>query len=566
MTDLEDLGEVYSTDVLILGGGLAGLVAANKIKELNGDLDVLVVEKATTGFGGKANKGAGVLWVMSEDDDIDKFREFHIKNIGYYLEDQELLEKVCGTTLNVVEHFERWGIQIMREKDGKLARIEALPLWSLCALDLDLMEKLRKLAVKLGVKMMDKTQSVELLTEGDRVVGSVAFNLLNGRFSIFKAKTVLLATGSCCWMVMNMWSSARGDGIAAAYRAGAELRNAEFGNFYNLHLRGNMAPLTGCQYALYNSEDEYLSQKYCAEFECDIDRGIILGMENEVAEGKGPVVFEEGEMFAKNPLASGGFLFRWTRPTADRFWKTLFMKNKQYTSDHEWRPEVIPGFMGEFSPLKVDHTMKTNLPGLWALGDSCYAGSSWAGAVPGPPGRLRGSGLMFASVSALLSAQPVVDYTAGAREPRIDKDQVRKYKEATFAPMERRNGLSPRDCIFQLKEVVAPPYYSMRKNRDRIQEALAKVRKIEQQVAEVAPANDWHMLGLCHDLRNMALCADIYFNAALARTESRGWHYREDYSERDDKNWLKWIIVKQKDRKMVISAEDIPIQKYKTKP
>jgi succinate dehydrogenase/fumarate reductase flavoprotein subunit len=92
------------------------------------------------------------------------------------------------------------------------------------------------------------------------------------------------------------------------------------------------------------------------------------------------------------------------------------------------------------------------------------------------------------------------------------------------------------------------------------------VRQIGEQTAEVSPAGDWHMLGLCHDLRNMAQCAEIYFNAALLRTETRGWHHREDFPERDDKNWLKWTIVKRNDESMVVATEDIPIETYKSKP
>ncbi|MCL6479024.1 MAG: FAD-binding protein [Peptococcaceae bacterium] len=533
MADLESIGEVFSADIVIVGGGPAGLIIANKVKELNSRLDVLIVDKATTGFsGGKANKGAGVIFVMSEDDDVDKFREFHVTNIGHYLNDQEMLEKFATTSLQVVEHFERWGIPIMREKNGKLSRVEELPLWSLCAFDLDMMDKLRKMAVRQGVRVVNKTQVVELLTEGDRVVGAVGFGILDGTYRIFIGKSVILASGSCNWMVTNMWTSGRGDGIAAAYRAGAKMRNAEFSNFYNLHLRGNLSAIVGGQYALYNNEGEYLAPKYCADFECDIDIGILLGMEKEVMEGKGPVRFEPSEYFFKNPLAAKGFLFKWNRPVAKMFWEKLFEKERKYTIDHAARPEVIQGFIGECSCIRVDHTMKTSLPGLWATGDTSHGGSGWTGAVPSPPGRLRGAALMYTGVSSLLAAQPAIDYAAGASEPKIDTDQVKAYKEEIYAPMGRKKGLSPRDSIFDLKEVVAPPRYSIRKSKDRLEEAIAKVNKIREQMTEVSPAEDWHMFGLCHDLRNMTQCADIYFNAALTRTESRGWHYREDFPNR----------------------------------
>jgi len=209
--------EVFSADVLIIGGGPAGLIAANKKKEVNASLDVLIVDKAHVGYsGGKANKGAGVLFVLSEDDDIDKFREFHLENIGHYLNDQEMLEIYAGTTLRTVEHFEKWSIPIMRDENGRLARVEELPLWSLCAFDLNMIFTLRKQAIKRGVKTVDKTQVVELLTTGSRVVGAVGFDIVDGTFRTFKAKSVILASGSCNWMVTNMWMSGRGGPIRAS--------------------------------------------------------------------------------------------------------------------------------------------------------------------------------------------------------------------------------------------------------------------------------------------------------------------------------------------------------------
>ena len=428
----------------------------------------------------------------------------------------------------MVRHLERWNIKTCREPDGRLARAEGLPLWSLCGFDLDILVKLKKISGKLGVKFVNKTQSVELLTDGNRVVGTVGFDLVTGQFRIFQGKSVILANGSCNWMVANMWMSGRGDGIAAAYRAGAEMRNAEFSNFYNLGMRGNQSCPVGGQFALYNSEGEYLAPKYCSEYEHDIDIGIILGMEKEVAEGRGPIVMEETEIFANNPIGVGGFLFRWDRPQARKFWTTLMDKEMAHTSDEGWRPEIFPMFIGECAPVKTNHQMAATLEGLWALGDTNRCGAGAFGAVP-PPSRLRGTGLTWAAVSALLSEQSIVDYVSQVSQPNISEDQVATFKKLIYGPMKRQSGPSPRDPIFLLGEAVAPPRFSARKRHDRLVEALGMVATAKQQYEEVSPANDYHMLGLCHDLRNMADCAEMYLTAALNRTESRGWHYREDF-------------------------------------
>lgn len=567
MANLERLGEVFSNDVLVLGGSMAGLMAAIRAKELNNNLDVLVVDKATTGFSGaKVNKGACMVWILTEEDDFDRFRDYYVREIGCGLEDQELMEKFAFGSRGLFNQLERWGARLLREDNGKFIKFPEYPYWGWYSIDADLLMTLRSIALKLGVKIVDKTQSVEILTENGRAAGAVGFDLINGAYRIFKSKSVVVATGSCCWMVTNMWSPARGDGIAAAYRAGAEMRNAEFSNMHDIGLRGNMSSLMGGQYSIYNDDDEYLAPKYTKPIEPDVDIRIFLGMEKEVMEGRGPIGLEETEILVMNPLAANGLLFRWDRPGTIKFWKTLFEKESKYMVDHSWRPEVIPAFLGESSPIKVDHEMRTSVPGIWALGDSCRTGSALSGAVPAPC-RLRGSGLGWAGVSALLSAQSLADYSTEASVPVIDEDQVKKFKEEIYAPMDRKKGMSPRDGIWRLKEVMSPPRYAFRKNRERIEEALARVKEVRDQADnEVSADNDWHMLGLCHDLKNMSLCSDIVYHSALTRTESRGWHYREDYPKRDDKNWRKWIVIKQKNGKMTISTENMPLERYKSKP
>jgi succinate dehydrogenase / fumarate reductase flavoprotein subunit len=567
MSDIDKYGEVFSTDVLILGGGLAGLILANRVKELNSNLDVLIVEKATTGFSGsKANKGAGVMWVLDETDDADKFLEFYVKEVGHYLEDQEMVRIYAETSLKLVELFETWGIEIMRDENGRLSRIEELPLWALTAYDLDIMLKLRKLAKKNGVRMVDKTQSVELLTEGDAVTGAVGFDITNGTFRIFESKATIIANGSCNWMATNMWYSGRGDGIAAAYRAGAEMRNGEISNFYNIGLRGNMSSIVGGQYALYNDLGEYIPPKYCKEWEPDFDINIFLGMEKEIIEGRGPILFEETEIFVKNPIAAGGFLFKWDREWAGKFWNTLMAKEARFTSDERWRPEVVPLFIGEMGAISVDHSMRGTFKGMWALGDASKSGSGFCGATP-PPCRLRGSGLTWAGVSSFLAGASVAEYAAAADDPSVSEDQVAEFKATIFSPMQRKTGMNPREGIRMLQEVITPPRYSIRKSRERIEESLRVINDVYDLVDnKISPEEDYHMLGLCHDLRNMTYCSEIYMKSALERTETRGWHVREDYPDQDDKNWRKWITARLENGNIKLSTEKIPFENYKYNP
>ena len=567
MSDLNKYGEVFSADVLILGGGLAGLIIANRVKELNSNLDVLIVEKATTGFSGsKANKGAGVMWVLDETDDVDKFLDFYVNEVGHYLEDQEMVKIYAETSLELVKLFESWGIEIMRDENGKLSRIEEIPLWALTAYDLDIMLKLRKIAKKNGVRMVDKTQSVELLTDGNAVTGAVGFDITNGAFRIFKSKATVIASGSCNWMATNMWYSGRGDGVAAAYRAGAEMRNAEISNFYNIGLRGNMSSIVGGQYALYNDLGEYLPPKYCKEWEPDFDINIFLGMEKEIMEGRGPILFEETEIFVNNPIAAGGFLFKWDREWAGKFWGALMAKEAKFTSDERWRPEVVPLFIGEMGAISVDHSMGGTLDGMWALGDACKSGSGFCGATP-PPCRLRGSGLTWAGVSSILASGSVAEYAASSGEPNVSEDQVSKFKNAIFAPMQRKSGMNPREGIRMLQEVITPPRYSIRKSKERIEESLKVIDQVYGLVEnEISPEEDYHMLGLCHDLRNMTYCSEIYMKSALERKETRGWHVRDEYPEQDDKNWRKWITAKLENGKLELSSEKVPFENYKYNP
>jgi succinate dehydrogenase / fumarate reductase flavoprotein subunit len=563
MKKLETEGMVtnFFTDVLIVGGGIGGLAAAIRIRELSPELKVLLVDKQTIGWGGKANKGAGVFWVIAPGDDIDAFVDYHVRNIGVYLNDQDFLYTMARESYGAAKKLSEWGVNIVKTPSGEPKFIPRPFGWSMMSGDLDMMRHLRARALKSGVEIVDKTQVVELLKQEGRVTGAVGFNILDGRLSVFNSKATILANGDCDFGVMRMWASACGDGVAAAYNAGAQMRNAEFANFYDVINKATGIPIVFGFEFLYNKSGEHISPKYITSREPDIPISIILGIEKEVAEGRGPISIHLQEMMTMT--SQGGDQSRWEgRPHA----KTLFdcerAKEHLFGPPADGKVEISLGFTGELSPIKVDQDMRTTVPGLWAIGDTSYAGSGWAGATEAPPGRIRGSGLMNAVIGALLSAPSITSYVPTTSPTEAGYDDVARLKEAIFAPLGRDQGYSPIDAVRSIQEVVVPVKYSMRRTKERLEEALSRVAEVQAKLPELW-ATDPHGLGKCHEARCIALCAEIGFRAALARTESRGWHYREDFPKRDDKNWLKWIILQKDGDKMTVSTEPIPVETYK---
>ena len=562
--EMEDAQRVFNADVLIVGGGIGGLTAAIRTKELSPETDVLLVDKQTIGWGGKANKGAGVLWVLGPNDNLDAFVDFHVKNIGVYLNDQELLRALAQESYGAAKKLAEWGVSVAQTPAGELD-LRSLPTgWSLAGADLDMMQPLRAKAAKLGVRLADKTHITGLLKPDARVTGAIGFDLLDGCLAVFNAKATILANGDCDFGVMRMWANATGDGVAAAYQAGAEMRNAEFGNFYDVINKGTGIPLVYGFNNLYNAKGENISSKYVEGVQPDIPISIILGMEKEISEGRGPIYLDLEEY--ANRVPRGGTTSRWDkRPRAKALFERELAKEKEYGPPPAKRVEASLGFTGELSAVKVDHEMRATVAGLWAIGDASYAGSAWAGATEAPPGRMRGSGLMNAVLAALRAASSAVGYAKETPLAAADKAEIARWSGSIFAPLHGQSGYSVADAVRRVQEAIVPVKYSLRRNKERLEEALSMVAAVQARLPELWAA-DPHELSRCHEASCIALCAEIELRAALARTESRGWHYREDYPRRDDENWLKWVILKKTQDGMAISTEDIPMESYRIKP
>jgi succinate dehydrogenase / fumarate reductase, flavoprotein subunit len=563
MATLESLGEVISSDILIIGGGIGGLVTAVKAKEENPEADVLIVEKQTTGWAGKATKIGGILAFLGPNKNGDKFLDFQIRSSGFYLNDQDLLSKYIKSSYGAIEDFEKWGTKLARTPDGKILAFpnNFAPELSMTFIDIDLMLPIRAKARQMGVKFLNKIHVVDLLKRTNKVVGAVGFDIVTGKFKIFRAKATVLANGSCGYKVRRFWVAGTGDGIAAAYRAGAEMRNAEFGNLYGHTVyQDTDGGMVGHQF-LVNRLGENLAQKYLPN---SGPTGVFLpvplavGMEKEIAEGRGPITFAP-------PPAQGGGYPKMGLPKLNEWSQLMAEKEQKYGLPQGTQHEIAIPLHGETSCVKVDHEMRTTLKGLWAIGDTSYAGSAVAGAVCSPPGITPGSGIMFAVVSGGWAGPSAARYARDIPTNSLDYAEAKNLKEEMFIPLQSGKTFTPGDAINDLQEVTAPIKYNLRRSKKRLNESIARVTEINEKLPELG-AKDLHYLSKCHEVNSMVLCAELTFRSALMREESRGSHFREDFPNRDDKKWLKWVIIKQEGGKMEITAQPIPIEKYQIKP
>jgi succinate dehydrogenase/fumarate reductase flavoprotein subunit len=568
----------YTTDVLVVGHGIAGLAAAITVKEENPSLKVLTVDKNCIGYAGKAPRGGGHVAFIPEGAE-ETYVEYHTKNLGDYLNDQDMLRKYADNTRKTLARWESWGVKYILPLDQAKNAHAIIP-WKITIVDLDMTIHMANHAKKIGVESMEKISITDFLTHEGRVVGAIGFDLLSGDPIVISAKSVILASGNQNWGVMRMWASGKGDGVAAAWRAGARVRNCEFGSFINIINKASYMCTYGSEDVLYNADgkslnnraglDESLQGAVLGGVDLGGDQAVLMYIESR--EGRGPIYENTSENHLKEDYIGRNF---WcldtadpecTRPVAQKFWDRLNQKNHGGAPGHdEVMQEAVPGLIGEMSPVYVDHDMFTRVPGLYACGDVCANGSSWSGAVPTPPGRNRGSGLVHAVWSAIIAGESVAKAT-DTYQPILSDVQVQEICERIFKPLNNGGSIDSIDMKWELQNIMQPVAYTGYKSEDRMTEALNKVLDLKAKLP-LLKATDPHELMSANECVSTVLCAELFFRSSLARKESRGWHMREDYKEKNNKDYLKWIVMhKGNNDEVVLEWEDVPMDGYKYKP
>lgn len=554
MPELNELGKVIETDVLIIGGGVAGLFGGVRAREF---VDrVTIVDKGPIGHTSQCYWAGGSLQVFYPGSDIDAL----VKEVVYFedgLCEQDLIESIYKETLNRVKDFERLGIKFY-EPAGRfqttrgLEYIRKVSPYPRIAGGEKLIQALAKEATKLGVQFLSNVFIVGILKQDGKAVGAVGFDRRSGRFYILKAGAVIIATGQCSFRghYADQYFLT-GDGMVVALKAGAELKNLEFPTLWLGPPRFGWEGVAGVfpwGARLLNAKGETFMDRYSPSLKDEIDFAFqARAMAMEAREGRGPFYVDCDPMKPEHKA----FL------KTDSGWMALNISKLHEAGinplDEKW--ELMPLFW-TVQGIKADIECRTAVPGLFVGGrvksvDPGLTMGAWA--------------LASSSVLGCRAGESAAKY-AKSREPsQIDQDEVRMFKDDLYAPL-GKVGIEPEEVELEIQNTVFPYDVTILKNEASLKTALSRIENIRDELLPQMAARDIHYLAQLMEVRNMTLVAEAMLRASLMRTESRTSHYREDYPSRDDKNWMKWIVVSYGNERLNLHTEPLPLDKYKFKP
>jgi len=556
------------TDVLVIGGGMAGLFAAIKARERG--LDVTLTDKAYVGKAGSTHYAEG---------DVLFFRESRGHKLAEWL---DIISKRCEYLNNrewdevcLMEAEDRyndlvsWGVQFY-EKNGELYGWDTSAVGAPPSAYQDITMRarkyaptLRRVALERGVRVLDNIMMVELLKQSGAVVGAVGFHVRGGRLFVIESKATVIATGAANFKSetypTHFWT---GDGEAMAYRAGAEITGKEFAGGVTYSRReieqrqraGRREEFSG----------EIIESSYSHPFALgggfsgwytrptlNAEGGPVIMPAWEAHCGRAPLYFDTEEIPPNKWQWLREYFKRievaWAQ--ADKIGLDVFRGGKiRWPSSR-----VAPGSLFAGTGIwPVDTHCATGLPGLYAAGNACAtrgSGAMYAG---------MGFGMNHAMVTGARAGSAAGEYASRAAKVVADAAELQRAKSLVRAPLERTGGFGPAWVTQIVQSITVPYFYLGVKHGDRLRAAISIAEFVNRHLVPRLMAADPHEWRLAHETRNMALGAEMRLKASLFRTESRGDHFREDYPRREDPTWLVWVKLRDEEGGMKLYTEPVP--------
>ena len=588
--------ETFEHDVLVIGAGGAGLRAA--IEASAAGVRVGLVCKSLLGKAHTVMAEGGIAAALANVDERDNWKVHFADTMrgGQYVNQWRMAELHAKEAPDRVRELEAWGAVFDRTKDGRILQRHfgghKYPRLAHVGdrTGLEMIRTLQDHGVHRGIDVYMEHTILSLLKDGDRVVGAFGYERERGRFKIFRAKAVVLATGGigrAYKITSNSWEYT-GDGHTLAYDAGADLIDMEFVQFHPTGMvwppsvmgilvtegvRGEGGILTNNEgrrfmfdaipenYRSQTADNEEEGWRYCQGAK-DARRPPELLTRDHVSRC---IVREIKE--GRGSLHGGVYLdISWIKqklPNAAEHIKrklpSMYHQFKQLADiDITEQPmEVGPTTHYIMGGVHVDSdTQMSQVAGLFAAGE-CAAGINGAN-------RLGGNSLsdllVFGKRAGEFAAKFAKENSLGQID-RLQAEQIENVAREALAPFDRSSSESPYQVQKELQDTMQDLVGIVR-NESEMGEALGKIDGFKKRAEKTTVSGNreynpgWHT---ALDLKNLLTVSEAITRGALERKESRGAQFRDDYPDKDDQfAKVNTMISKAADGSMQIRLEPLP--------
>jgi succinate dehydrogenase/fumarate reductase flavoprotein subunit len=532
----KDFPEI-SCDVLIIGGGSAGAMAAIRAKEMNPSQEVVVFEKGDITYSGCIARGMDALNIVAVPGISTP--ELYVEASRMACEDildEPPSYRMVKRSWEMLKKLESWNVCFPVDEKGQYEVLQVHPKGRFCVTmkEPELKTILAKRLIDLKVRVLNRTMALELLNIEGRAAGAVGINARTGEIIVCAAKSVILTAGGTARFGLPNngylygvydYPGNTGDGYCLAYRAGAELSGFEYTLIYYI-VKDINVPL------LYITLTRGAKLLNAFGFDKSREHPSIKSMLiDHYREGSGPMRIIMNHLPEQRIREIEEILFTTERPVQERFYEGRGVNFR--TGEIElWPTECFLCGGHGLTGVRVDENAASTVPGLFAAGDTSLVAR----------GHLTG-----AFVFGEIAAESATKYAEGIGKADYDDDQVRKAIKNRDRRLEQGiNEIPVEEFEYKVRRIIND-YIVPPKNEYKLDRALWWMERFRKELNEKVRVSNVHDLFKAYEIENIIQCADLSAHASKARKESRWgmWHFRTDFPERNDNEWVKHIVLSQ---------------------
>lgn len=549
----------YTVDVLVVGGGLAGLNAAYEAKQAG--KNVMLIDKGKPGYSGMSPWVGCSAHFDAEKGDNEEQLMIMAKCAGENVGNTCWMKSWIDESKDIYERLKGWGLldQYPRAADDGFWDNFDLLGYHKKYLKHDRRAKFTEILKSYDIPYLERVMITNLVVENGRCVGAMGFQVTTGAYISVNAKAVILCTGNGAIIPQGFpLGDNTFDGEYMAYQVGLPIAGKEYedyhgssaysgGNSFNMacwtYLENVWITGGGSDSGKFNRHDGVEFAKVQAGHKMELPRfgDVGLGFVTN-PQKKHPASKEE------IGVGEAGSVNYGKDPTEVRSGKLGSGSIKDGV------PGGAPGMCmhlssGVFTGFgTVD--CKTELPGLFVAGDGTHA-TGWQG---GNYSSFNGMTSGFVSIDGSHAARNAAEYCDTVEQGVISQESYDRILKEIQEPLNLEKGFDATWARDVLVGIMAPYWIVYNKNEESLKAALVQVEYMRDHVVPRLMARSPHDLRMCHEMRHKILASELKLRASIFRKESRGAHYREDYPYRNDDEFLGWVLNRK--------GEDGSVQTY----